>query len=96
MNFDTALNNAIDHADWNIDVSYNQGDTIGRDISKTRGMTVKVNVRRPDVESTWDKWDEAKQKRAQETLTTYIANTLRRVSPSMTVFLGPDSWTPAA
>lgn len=96
MNFDIVLNKAISHAGWNVDTSYNQGDTIVRDISKIRGMLVKVNARRPDVASTWDKWDEAKQKLGEETLTTHLADTLSRMSPGMSIFLSPDSWTPAA
>ena len=96
MDFDRALNKAIDRASWNVDHALDQGDLIVRDISQSRGMQVKINARRPEVVSTWDKWDENKQNRGQETLVTYLSNALRRVMPGMAIFLSPDSWTPDA
>jgi KaiC/GvpD/RAD55 family RecA-like ATPase len=96
MDFDSAFNEAIYQAGWNVDAAYNQGDTIVRDVSKTRGMPVRMNVPRREVASTWDKWDEAKRKRGHATLAAYVSKTLSRMSPGMAVFLGPDSWTPDA
>lgn len=98
MDFDRALNEAIERADWIVDSAFSQGDMIIRDISqsKSRGAQIKIHVRRPEVAGTWDKWDENKQNRGLEKFATYVANTLRRMMPGMSVFLTPDSWTPDA